>query len=59
MPKANSTFWRQKLARTAERDATVDRELAVRGWRVLRLWEHEIEESAANAAERVAAAFAH
>ncbi|MBV9968086.1 MAG: very short patch repair endonuclease [Alphaproteobacteria bacterium] len=56
MPKGNSTFWNQKLARTKERDSVVDGELLKRGWRVIRLWEHEIERSAAGAAHKVAIA---
>jgi DNA mismatch endonuclease (patch repair protein) len=40
-PKANSDYWRPKLARNVERDRAVDAALARVGWRVLRAWEHE------------------
>ena len=56
MPRGNFEFWRKKLARTKERDALAGRELVEGGWRVVRLWEHEIGQSAAEAVEKVAAA---
>jgi DNA mismatch endonuclease (patch repair protein) len=56
MPKNNSAFWTQKLARTKERDAAAERQLNEQGWRVIRFWEHEIKANAAGAAERVVVA---
>lgn len=41
-PKNNSAFWQQKLAVNQERDRVVTRRLKKAGWRVLRLWEHEL-----------------
>lgn len=41
-PKQNSEFWRTKIARNQARDLLVTRQLRARGWRVLRLWEHEL-----------------
>jgi DNA mismatch endonuclease, patch repair protein len=40
-PKANATFWRDKLDRNVERDAQVNDALRSAGWCVLRVWEHE------------------
>lgn len=42
-PGTNVTFWRKKLAENRERDAKVNKMLADMGWKVLRLWEHQIE----------------
>ncbi len=42
LPKSNARFWREKIARNRERDREVNRELRRRGWRVLRIWEHEL-----------------
>ena len=42
-PKSNSEYWDAKLARNRVRDRTVTRELRRRGWRVLRIWEHELK----------------
>lgn len=41
-PKNNAAFWREKLAGNRRRDALVTRTLRRAGWRVLRLWEHEL-----------------
>lgn len=51
MPKANRAFWRDKIARNRARDADTDRRLADLGWTVLRFWEHEDVERAADAVE--------
>lgn len=42
VPKTNRVFWENKITRNRQRDAEVNRELRKRGWRVLRLWEHEL-----------------
>lgn len=55
MPKNNREFWAQKLKRNCERDAENTHRLVAEGWQVLRLWEHEIEASPANCAQRIAA----
>ena len=41
-PKQNAKFWREKLARNRARDRLVTRTLRARGWRVMRIWEHEL-----------------
>lgn len=41
-PKQNAKFWREKIARNQVRDRLVTRTLRAKGWRVLRLWEHEL-----------------
>ena len=41
-PKGNAAFWRAKLARNRARDRLVTRTLRRTGWRVLRIWEHEL-----------------
>lgn len=43
VPSANRSYWSSKLRRNQLRDREVDRQLHLLGWRVLRLWEHEIE----------------
>jgi DNA mismatch endonuclease, patch repair protein len=40
-PKTGVTFWKTKLARNAQRDREVRSALRKRGWRVVRIWEHE------------------
>ena len=41
-PKNNREFWRQKFLRNKNRDMLVTRTLRRAGWRVLRVWEHEL-----------------
>ena len=42
MPRSNRAFWKAKLTRNAARDREVTRALRRAGWRVLRVWEHEL-----------------
>jgi DNA mismatch endonuclease (patch repair protein) len=41
-PKTNAEFWQTKITRNQARDRLVTRTLRARGWRVLRIWEHEL-----------------
>lgn len=41
-PKSNIAFWKRKLSSNKKRDRLVNRLLKVRGWQVLRIWEHEL-----------------
>lgn len=41
-PKNNAKFWREKITRNQARDQLVTRTLRAAGWRVLRVWEHEL-----------------
>jgi DNA mismatch endonuclease, patch repair protein len=44
MPSTNRAYWDKKIARNQERDRWVTRELRHLGWRVVRLWEHELQD---------------
>ena len=41
-PKSNRTFWRRKFSANKKRDLLVTRALRRAGWRVLRIWEHNL-----------------
>ena len=41
-PANNRAFWRRKLSSNKTRDRLVTRTLRKTGWRVLRIWEHEL-----------------
>ncbi|MSU24792.1 MAG: very short patch repair endonuclease [Opitutus sp.] len=41
--KSNAAFWRKKIAANQARDHLVTRTLRAMGWRVLRIWEHELK----------------
>jgi DNA mismatch endonuclease (patch repair protein) len=55
-PKANAEWWRSKIEANRRRDADTDRHLVQSGWRVVRVWEHEVKADCARAAERVSQA---
>jgi DNA mismatch endonuclease, patch repair protein len=42
MPTSNRIYWKHKLARNRERDQQVNHELRKRGWKVIRVWHHEL-----------------
>ena len=42
-PRSRGTFWARKLKTNVERDQRQTRELERSGWRVMRVWEHEVE----------------
>ncbi|MBZ5572245.1 MAG: very short patch repair endonuclease [Acidobacteriia bacterium] len=44
-PRNNEAFWADKLTRNKARDRLVVRTLRSRGWRVLRIWHHELSVS--------------
>lgn len=47
-PKANGAWWRDKIAANVARDRDTDTKLEQRGWRVVRVWEHENVEASAD-----------
>lgn len=51
-PKTNSKFWDSKIARNRERDRSANRELRKRGWRVVRIWQHELSRKNARRLQR-------
>jgi DNA mismatch endonuclease (patch repair protein) len=51
----NARYWVAKIERNIERDIANQDELEARGWRVLRLWESEIERAPDAAAADVIA----
>ena len=43
IPKSRTDYWHEKLYKNKSRDARNVRDLRKKGWKVLRLWECEIE----------------
>ena len=41
-PANNRAFWKKKLAGNKTRDRVVNRTLRRSGWRVVRIWEHQL-----------------
>lgn len=54
LPKSNATFWREKLQANRERDKRVTAELRALGWRVFRVWEHDVAKVPERIARRIA-----
>ena len=42
-PSTNKKFWVEKINKNAIRDKKVTRKLKKGGWKVLRIWEHDIK----------------
>jgi DNA mismatch endonuclease, patch repair protein len=42
VPKTNRAWWTEKISANRERDARQSRLLRQRGWRVIRVWEHDV-----------------
>ena len=48
-PKANASWWSEKLATNRERDRDTEQRLKAAGWEVITVWEHEDMAAAAKA----------
>ena len=43
IPSSNVEYWREKIERNRRRDRTVCARLKKDGWKVLRIWEHQLD----------------
>jgi DNA mismatch endonuclease, patch repair protein len=50
-PKANATWWREKIEKNRERDADTNDRLLAAGWLPIRVWEHDNLHDAADRIE--------
>jgi DNA mismatch endonuclease (patch repair protein) len=46
-PKTNKEFWENKLSKNKERDNFVTQYLQKKGWKVIRVWEHDLKNPSA------------
>lgn len=44
-PKTKRAFWKKKIKRNIERDTEVNRYYKKAGWKVIRIWEHDIKKN--------------
>jgi len=44
IPSVRKNYWTQKIARNAERDKKVSKHYKKQGWKIVRIWEHELLE---------------
>ncbi|MEA2370720.1 MAG: mismatch endonuclease, patch repair protein [Solirubrobacteraceae bacterium] len=54
-PTSNADYWSPKLANNVVRDLDTNAQLSLRGWRVLRAWEHQDPELVAELVAHVVA----
>lgn len=52
-PKTNTRWWSEKMVETKQRDARQRRQLRAAGWRVVRVWEHDLDRDPAGIANRI------
>lgn len=52
-PGKSGDYWDKKIARTKERDRAANESLRAAGWRVVRLWDFEVEQDLASCVTRV------
>ncbi len=58
MPVNNRAFWNRKMAANQFRDRQVNRMLRKSGWRVIRIWEHDLPKRGAGCLARIKAGLA-
>ena len=51
-----SDFWREKIARNRERDAESESALRGMGWKIVRLWQHDINQDFEAAIDQISSA---
>ncbi len=44
LPSSNVHYWIEKIGRNIERDKVVSKQLRKEGWKVVRVWEHELKD---------------
>ena len=54
MPKSNVDFWAKKFAENVERDRRTERQLVERGWRIMVVWECELNRNTLQTIQKVA-----
>lgn len=53
IPRTNTDFWRAKIRRNSERDVRNIEKLKEVGFRVIRIWEHELKDNLGDCVARV------
>ena len=53
-PVANKNFWVEKIKNNKIRDSKVTKTLRKEGWKVVRIWEHELKRSKASVVAKIA-----
>ncbi len=52
-PKSRESYWTPKIQKNLERDIRIRAMLRAKGWKVIRVWEHEVNKKPQKAIKRV------
>lgn len=52
-PESNTSYWSEKYKRNKARDRKISAKLRREGWKVLRIWEHEVKKTPQRAVEKI------
>jgi len=52
-PKSNRDYWLPKIGKNIARDQVAGEQLQKMGWKVIRIWEHEVKEDVEKCAEKI------
>jgi len=44
-PQTNKKFWQEKINSNVERDKNVNKQLKKAGWKIIRIWEHDVKKN--------------
>lgn len=53
MPQSNKRYWKEKIRRNKERDSEVNKKLKKEGWKIIRIWEHDVKRDTDKCISRV------
>ncbi|MBI2176650.1 very short patch repair endonuclease [Candidatus Woesearchaeota archaeon] len=53
LPRTNKPYWIAKIKRNVNRAKIVNKKLKSEGWKVMRIWEHELKQSATPSVKKV------
>jgi DNA mismatch endonuclease (patch repair protein) len=52
-PNSNKPYWSEKIKRNIARDKRINKILKSKGWKVIRIWEHEIKNNPDSTVKKV------
>lgn len=58
LPESNAEYWREKISNNRKRDMTVNKEYKKMGWKVVRIWEHNLKKNGEKIASKIATTIA-
>ena len=57
MPASNVNYWKQKISGNKRRDKKIERHLKKAGWKVIRIWEHDVKKNPEKIVDRIISNF--